>query len=303
MPRAVVPSSTTSIVARTGQPSASSVMPYPAIISIWPSAVAPPCEPIAGIRNGSAPRAFSSSTTVRRIGAMSAMPRLPPVTAIFAPGLICGMSPSAAIPARIAPGTSSRCCGESFWRMRASGGRVVTAWVCGGAVSGACIVSPTVRIAPRSLLSVLPAAPRETQCSRDVSLPPDCTERNPCAGSFPGPPPSPGTGGGSSAPLPAPGRGWGKGHYCRLIGIGAGMPRPGPGGCRAGRGAGAGSCGGPVGAGGGSGFACVGMTRRVMELAAKVVVKPPASWAHPVGGQSRSDSRRSSGRPARSRAV
>ena len=49
------PSSTASMVARTGTPIDSDVIPQPASTSRCPSAVAPPWLPIAGTMNGSAP--------------------------------------------------------------------------------------------------------------------------------------------------------------------------------------------------------------------------------------------------------
>ena len=65
-----------------------SVTPSSPSISIWPSAVALPWLPIAGITNGSPPSARTSSPIARITRAMLAMPRLPAVIAIRAPGLI-----------------------------------------------------------------------------------------------------------------------------------------------------------------------------------------------------------------------
>ena len=59
------PSETTSIVARTGAPTAASVTPRCASTSVWPAAVAPPCEPMAGTTKGSRPAAVSRATMSR----------------------------------------------------------------------------------------------------------------------------------------------------------------------------------------------------------------------------------------------
>ena len=74
-----MPSFTTSIVARIGMPIAASVRPSDSIIARWPSAVPPLCEPIAGKRNGRAPRSRSQSPAAFVMAAILAMPRLPAV--------------------------------------------------------------------------------------------------------------------------------------------------------------------------------------------------------------------------------
>ena len=67
---------------------------------------------------GSAPRRFSSPTTVARMAAMPVMPRLPAVMATRMPGRTRWATPSRTISARMAPGTSatrgvSMCCSTS----------------------------------------------------------------------------------------------------------------------------------------------------------------------------------------------
>ena len=87
-PRSVSPSSTTSIEERIGAPQSSSVTPRDSRISTCPSAVAPPWLPIEGTINGSAPISFKIATRERRIPSISAMPRLPAVSATLIPGLM-----------------------------------------------------------------------------------------------------------------------------------------------------------------------------------------------------------------------
>jgi hypothetical protein len=101
VPSSSLPTTTVSIVASTGQPTDSGVTPSPASISRWPSAVAPPCDPIAGTTNGSAPASRSQSTAAFTTGTRSRIPRLPAVTAILAPGWIATDNPPSA--ARAAP--------------------------------------------------------------------------------------------------------------------------------------------------------------------------------------------------------
>ena len=71
------PTGTTSMVARIGAPTASDVMPNPARTSVWPAAVAPPWEPIAGTMNGSQPAERSSPTMALTAGSRPSTPRLP----------------------------------------------------------------------------------------------------------------------------------------------------------------------------------------------------------------------------------
>ena len=60
-------------------------MPYPSTTACCPSAVPPPCEPIAGTINGTAPSDLRCATAARMISAMLAIPRLPTVTATLSP--------------------------------------------------------------------------------------------------------------------------------------------------------------------------------------------------------------------------
>ena len=83
----------------------SSVTPYPASTSTWPSAVAPPWLPIAGRTNGSPPRSRTASPAARRIRAMLATPRLPAVIPTRIPGLI--PATRARTWARVSPAMSS----------------------------------------------------------------------------------------------------------------------------------------------------------------------------------------------------
>ena len=106
VPSARRPSTTVSIVASTGHPIDSAVTPSPASISRCPSAVAPPCDPIAGTTKGSAPTSFSQSTAARTTVVRSRIPRLPTVTAILAPGNSRSRNGSSAACAAAAGSTS-----------------------------------------------------------------------------------------------------------------------------------------------------------------------------------------------------
>jgi|GEM_PF-5037263 len=108
-PIGVLPITTVSMEERIGAPIASSVMPYSAMSSIWPSAVAPPWLPMAGTMKGFASSFFSSSMMVLMIRAMLDTPRLPAVIAIRCPGLTRPASPMPANSWRTAPATSSMC--------------------------------------------------------------------------------------------------------------------------------------------------------------------------------------------------
>ena len=115
----ISPSETTSMVARIGAPTAVSVTPRCASTSVWPAAVAPPCEPMAGTMKGSNPEAARRATMPRTSTAMSAMPRLPTATAMLAPGASAasaacarGHSASSAASASTA-GKTSKCCRTS----------------------------------------------------------------------------------------------------------------------------------------------------------------------------------------------
>jgi hypothetical protein len=55
----------------------------------WPSAVAPPWLPIAGIIKGSAPNSLRLSAADLMISAIFAIPLLPAVIATLIPGLNC----------------------------------------------------------------------------------------------------------------------------------------------------------------------------------------------------------------------
>ena len=87
MPALVWAMTTVSIVARISQPSDSSVMPSDSSMWICPGAVAPPCDPIAGTTNGSAPSSRSAEIVPRSISTRPVSPRDPPPTATVMPGV------------------------------------------------------------------------------------------------------------------------------------------------------------------------------------------------------------------------
>ncbi len=105
-PSAVTPTSIASIDDTMGQPSVASSSPRLAITSRWPSAVAPPCEPIAGTTKGSPPRSRTQPATAPVASAIRSMPRLPPVSAIRAPGAMPAPMPDASSARRTATATS-----------------------------------------------------------------------------------------------------------------------------------------------------------------------------------------------------
>ena len=82
---------------------------------------------MAGTMNGFAPSAFRLSQVARRIVAMLATPRLPPVTATRPPGFRRPRRSSVAISARTAAATSVTVGGSSFCRIRYIFGRVMSA--------------------------------------------------------------------------------------------------------------------------------------------------------------------------------
>src|SRR4051812_10356420 len=103
-------SSTVSMVGWMGIPPVCSVIPRSANIWTWPSAVAPPWEPIAGTTNGSAPTERSQSPAARSTAGLSWMPRLPAVIATLMPRRTRSRRGSRAC--AVAPATSA-ICGES----------------------------------------------------------------------------------------------------------------------------------------------------------------------------------------------
>ena len=114
-----------------------SVMPSSPSISIWPSAVALPWLPMAGITNGSAPSARTSSPMARMTRAMLAMPRLPAVIAMRAPGLI--VAAKRRTWRRVSPSMSSRTGPSNVWRARCITGSGTLSWM--ALRSGAAIMT------------------------------------------------------------------------------------------------------------------------------------------------------------------
>ena len=80
-PGSASPTTTVSMVARTGAPTRSSVTPKPARTSACPAAVAAPWLPMAGTMKGSQPAALSAPTLARTTSSRLAIPRLPTPTA------------------------------------------------------------------------------------------------------------------------------------------------------------------------------------------------------------------------------
>src|SRR4051794_27554657 len=78
---------TVSIVARISQPRDCSVIPSDSSMCICPGAVAPPCDPIAGTTNGSAPSSRSALMVPRSISTRPVSPRDPAPTATVMPCL------------------------------------------------------------------------------------------------------------------------------------------------------------------------------------------------------------------------
>ena len=87
VPDAVWATTTVSIVARISAPSDSSVMPSDSSMCTWPGAVAPPCDPIAGTTNGSAPSSRSAARVPRSSSTRPLSPRDPAPTATVMPGV------------------------------------------------------------------------------------------------------------------------------------------------------------------------------------------------------------------------
>ena len=127
---------------RIGQPTSASVMPYDSTTRRCPSAVPPPWLPIAGTMNGRAPSPLRCSTIARVIAAMSAMPRLPAVTATVWPGWTLRPSSSRASCRPTSPGTSSTRSASNVWRRRKICGKerfTVTPYKSAGPDSGASV--------------------------------------------------------------------------------------------------------------------------------------------------------------------
>ena len=108
-PLAETPISTVSMLARMGAPTVSSVMPMPASMSRWPSAVAPPWLPMAGNRKGSPPALRISEAMVFRTSGRPVMPRLPAVMATRSPAFTRASAPPARSFATSSPATSATC--------------------------------------------------------------------------------------------------------------------------------------------------------------------------------------------------
>ena len=120
-PSGTRPSSTVSMVASIGMPTASSVTPRLASISSWPSAVAPPCDPMAGTTNGSAPSSRSHAPASRTTSGLSWMPRLPAVSATRIPAVTRPRNGSRA--SRVAAATSRTWGASNFCRTGSSRGK------------------------------------------------------------------------------------------------------------------------------------------------------------------------------------
>ena len=87
VPLSVWATTTVSIVARISAPSDCSVIPSSASMWTWPSGVAPPCDPIAGTTNGSAPSSRSAAIVPRSNSTRPVRPRDPAPTAIVMPAV------------------------------------------------------------------------------------------------------------------------------------------------------------------------------------------------------------------------
>ena len=108
-PFSVRPSTTVSIDETTSPP-----IPYPASTARCPSAVPPPCDPIAGTMNGDAPASRSPSTIAVTTSRSGDTPRLPTATATRAPRRMG----SRASPDRMAPRRSATSSAGKFCRTR-----------------------------------------------------------------------------------------------------------------------------------------------------------------------------------------
>ena len=141
MPSTVSPMRTVSMDERMGQPTASSVTPSDCRTESWPSAVAPPWLPMQGTRKGSAPRRFSSATTVARMMGMPVMPRLPAVTATRMPGRTFAATPSRAISPRMAAGTSAMRGVSMSCSTRAMSGKTMSMGMSMAASDAECVIA------------------------------------------------------------------------------------------------------------------------------------------------------------------